>query len=407
MVARGAPFDVVVEQAGAVPVARQAVEFVERKGLGHPDTICDLLAEAVSRALDRAYLDAAGRVLHYNVDNAFLVAGRTEPALGGGRVRGPMRLVYGDRATSEVDGRPIPVAEIAEAAIAGWFRDNLPLVDPDAHLVLQDELQPGSVQISDMFAGGLPGSNDTCVASGFAPLTETERLVLDLERHLNSPGFKAEHPESGQDIKVTAARQRGHLRLALSHAFVDAHVPHERAYFAAKEAIAAEVEKFAADRLRAIDRCDVAINTLDRPGRGADGLYLTVLGTSAEAADGGQVGRGNRASGLTSFHRPMAGGAVAGKNPVSNVGKVYNLFAQEVAGRVYQTVPGLDEVYVTLCSRIGEPLDRPALAAIRLTLSDGAVLGDVESAATETMRDQVAQMGLFVDRLVRQPRPVC
>ena len=318
-----------------------------------------------------------------------------------------MRLVYGDRATSDVDGRSIPVADIAETAVVAWFRQHFPRVDPDVHLVLQNELQPGSAQIADMFSTGLPGSNDTCVASGFAPLTETERLVLDLERHLNGPGFKAAHPESGQDIKVTAARRDRDLSLVLSHAFVDAHVPDEDAYYAAKERIAAEVERFAADRLSRVDRCEVAVNTLDERGRGAAGMYLTVLGTSADGADGGQVGRGNRASGLTSFHRPMAGGAVAGKNPVSNVGKVYNLFAQEAAGRLHESVPGLDEVYVTLCSRIGEPLDRPLTAAVRVVPTAGVALGDVRSAVAEELRAQIAQMPAFVHRLVEQPRPVC
>ena len=64
-----------------------------------------------------------------------------------------------------------------------------------------------------------------------------------------------------------------------------------------------------------------------RHDRGAGGMYLTVLGTSADGADGGQVGRGNRVNGLISLHRPMSTEAAAGKNPVSHVGKIYNLLA--------------------------------------------------------------------------------
>ncbi len=37
----------------ALPLTSDVVEIVERKGLGHPDTICDALAETMSRNLCR------------------------------------------------------------------------------------------------------------------------------------------------------------------------------------------------------------------------------------------------------------------------------------------------------------------------------------------------------------------
>jgi S-adenosylmethionine synthetase len=68
-----------------------AVEIVERKGLGHPDTICDALAETLSRNLCREYRDRFGTVLHHNVDKALLRGGRAAPAFGGGNVVEPVR----------------------------------------------------------------------------------------------------------------------------------------------------------------------------------------------------------------------------------------------------------------------------------------------------------------------------
>ncbi|HSJ96111.1 MAG TPA: methionine adenosyltransferase, partial [Myxococcota bacterium] len=64
----------------------EPVEVVERKGLGHPDSICDALAEAFSLALSRFYREHFGRILHHNVDKVLLVGGRAEPAFGGGAV---------------------------------------------------------------------------------------------------------------------------------------------------------------------------------------------------------------------------------------------------------------------------------------------------------------------------------
>ena len=46
---------------------------------------------------------------------------------------------------------------------------------------------------------------------------------------------------------------------------------------------------------------------------GSEGVYLSLLGTSAEDADSGQVGRGNRVNGLISLNRPLGTEAAAGK----------------------------------------------------------------------------------------------
>lgn len=191
----------IIEQVDQTPVSRKQTEHVERKGLGHPDTICDAVAEAVSVALCDAYRQACGRVLHHNVDKALLVAGESSPRLGGGTVDTPMRLVLGDRATAEINGRPIKVGEIAEAATIDWFRRHLRYVDPRQHVVFQNEIHRGSPELVDIFARETLTANDTSAAVGYAPLTETEQLVLSAERYLNSPEHQQSFPEVGEDRK--------------------------------------------------------------------------------------------------------------------------------------------------------------------------------------------------------------
>lgn len=58
-------------------------EICEHKGTGHPDSICDGVAEAVSQALCSAYLHAYGAVRHHNVDKALLIGGDSAPNFGG------------------------------------------------------------------------------------------------------------------------------------------------------------------------------------------------------------------------------------------------------------------------------------------------------------------------------------
>jgi S-adenosylmethionine synthetase len=71
-----------VEELLQTPIEKQQIELVERKGIGHPDSISDGLAEAVSRALCREYISKCEAVLHHNTDETQIVAGRSCPKFG-------------------------------------------------------------------------------------------------------------------------------------------------------------------------------------------------------------------------------------------------------------------------------------------------------------------------------------
>jgi S-adenosylmethionine synthetase len=397
-------FDVIIEQQTTRPVARRQVEYVERKGIGHPDSICDAVMESISLGLSRTYLEVAGQVLHHNTDKGLLVAGQTVPKLGGGTVVAPMRLVVGDRATTVVNGKLIPIDEIVESSVRGWFQKHLRFVDPQKHLVIQNELRPGSAELVGIFDQKQPGchrANDTSAVVGFAPLTETEHLVLAAEHFLNSAAFKHEFPETGEDIKVMGIRRGRKLQLTVAVAFVDHHIWEEATYFHRKEAVRDELTRFLETKVHGLDAVDVQINALDKPGQGVGGMYLSVLGTSAEGGDGGQVGRGNRVNGLISLCRPMTLEAAAGKNPVSHVGKVYNVLAHEIAQTICDSIDAVEEVYVWLCSQIGRRLDEPWAASAEVALAEGAVISDVAAPIQEIIHTEMANIGSFTERLVR------
>jgi len=393
--------NIFVEAVPNLPMEEHPAELVERKGVGHPDSICDAIMEAVSVELCRAYLDHFGRILHHNIDKGLLVAGRTTPRLGGGTVDEPMRLIFGDRATYEYKGVRIPVGEIAEATAKAWLRGNLRFVDPEAHIVFQNEIKPGSPELTDIFEREVVGANDTSAGVGYAPLSETEELVLATERYLNSTAFKAAYPEAGEDIKVMGYRFGRHLTLTVAIAFVDRFIPDEKTYFERKAAIHDDLQAFVERQVRNLDKVTVDINTLDEPGRGEGGMYLTVLGTSAEGADCGQVGRGNRVNGVIAFNRPSTTEAAAGKNPISHVGKIYNLLSHEIANHIYEEVEGIREVTVWLCSQIGKPIDQPLTAAAQVILQPGVTLEDVEDSVTAIIDRELAGIYHFTRRLAQ------
>jgi S-adenosylmethionine synthetase len=398
--------NILLESLDRVPVEEQQVELVERKGLGHPDSICDAIMEAISVALCREYMKAFGRVLHHNIDKSLLVAGRTSPRIGGGTVDEPMRLVFGDRAVYEYEGKKIPVGEIATETAKKWLRENLRFVDPEEHLVFQNEIKPGSPELTDIFERKVIGANDTSAAVGYAPMTEMEKIVLATEKRLNSPEFKKKFPVAGEDIKVMGYRFDRRLVLTVALAFVDRFVESEKGYFAQKKEIEAAVRDFVKSKDLRFKDVRVDVNTLDQPGRGEAGMYLTVLGTSAEGADSGQVGRGNKVNGVIALNRPMSTEAAAGKNPVSHVGKIYNLLAHRIADEVYKEVPGIREVYIWLCSQIGQPIDQPLIASAQLVLRPNLSLSSISDEVKAVIERELANIYDFTQRLARGEFPV-
>jgi S-adenosylmethionine synthetase len=109
----------------------------------------------------------------------------------------------------------------------------------------------------------------------------------------------------------------------------------------------------------------------------------TVTGTSAEAGDDGNTGRGNRVNGLITPMRQYSMEATAGKNPVNHTGKIFNVVAQRIAAQVHREVMGVREAYVRLLSRIGAPINEPQIASVALRLGSDVSLsrirGDIEA----------------------------
>ena len=397
---------ITVEVLGGTPVYEQEVEIVERKGVGHPDSICDAIMERVSIELSREYLKRFGVILHHNIDKGFLVAGNAEIRLGGGRVTEPMRLIFGDRATFELNGVTVPIPEIAVGTAKRWIAEHLRFVDPEEHVRYDVQIKPGSPELVDIFSREVPGANDTSAAVGYAPLTETERLVLQTENYMNSPQFKQAFPEAGEDIKVMGFRRGRALDITVACAFVDRFVDSERTYFRRKEQMQAAVEEFIRGEVRTLAEVTLNLNTLDAPGRGLGGMYLSVTGTSAESGDSGQIGRGNKVNGVIALNRPMGTEAAAGKNPVSHVGKIYTIMTHQVASRIYQEVRGIREVYVWMLSQIGSPIDQPKIAAAQIILEKRAREAVARRRVAEIMERELANIAALTRELAEGKYPV-
>lgn len=399
---------IVIETFKGKSITEHRVEIVERKGTGHPDYMCDSMMDAISVALSKEYIKEFGAVLHHNIDKGLLAAGRTDKRFGSGKVLKPMELIIGDRATFKAAGEKIPVAEIAIDAAKKWIKDNLRFVDPEKHLKYRVVLAPGSEELTNIFLmpGKVRAANDTSAAVGYYPLSPTERVVLELERYLNSKKFKDKYPETGEDTKVMGLRRGNILDLTVAMPFIANYIKSEKNYFERKSVVQKDIMRFV-DGFKGFKGMEVHFNTLDKEGRGLGGIYLSLLGTSAEDADSGQVGRGNRVNGLISLNRPLGTEAAAGKNPVSHVGKIYNVFAHKIAKEIYEKIEGIKEVYVLLLSRIGTPIDQPQMATAQVLLERGRKVNEIAKLAEEIFEQEFSRISKFCMELSRGKYPIC
>lgn len=357
-------------------------ELAERKGLGHPDTICDEIVEEISRELCRYYRNEFGAIMHHNVDKALLIGGRSQPRYGGGQVLEPISLIIAGRAMSEVQGIAVPVQEIAVETARTWLQKHIKHLDLSYHIDISAKIRPGSADLVELFnrieRGEVPLANDTSFGAGFYPLTAMESTIITLEKLLNDSATKAQFPFIGEDIKVMGARSEAQVDYTIAIAMVDRYLADLEDYVAKVKA----VKQYLVDELDLSDTA-LQINTADDYERGS--VYLTVTGTSAEHGDDGQVGRGNRVNGLITPYKPMSLEAAHGKNPVSHTGKIYNYLAMDLSRAVVEQNYA-DEARVFVLSQIGKPIDNPRFLHFQLT-NKRVADKEIEDLAQEMLRE--------------------
>ncbi len=202
----------------------------------------------------------------------------------------------------------------------------------------------------------------------------------------------------GQDIKVMSVRREDQIRLTIAAAMVDRFIPDKDHYSSCKEQLRDRV----LDHAKKYTGREVAadINTGDNYMGGV--LYLTVTGLSWENGDDGSVGRGNRANGLITPYRPMSLEATAGKNPVTHVGKLYNVLAKELAREVHEAGKGdIDEVHIRIVSQIGKPIDFPQAATAQLIMAKGVKVDKVKREAEAIIEEGLANLPKLTMRFVK------
>jgi S-adenosylmethionine synthetase len=393
--------NIIVKELIQKPIEEQEVEIVERKGIGHPDSISDGIAESVSRALCLAYMEKFnGKIMHHNTDEVQITAGESDPHFGGGQIIKPIDILLTGRGVSEIDGNKIGIDRIAITAAKEYLKENIINLDVESSAVVECKIGSGSGDLVDVFKrDGMPSSNDTSFGVGFAPFSETEKIVMATEELLNSKKFKKRYPQVGEDIKVMGLRENSKIILTTAVAMVSKFVDGRTTYLNVKNEIQDIITDLA---LKKTDReVETFINTGDNNSSDTEkGYYLTVTGTSAEMGDDGSVGRGNRANGLITPNRPMSMEATSGKNPINHVGKIYNLLSNKMAQDISKEIEEVKQVHIMLLSQIGKPIDHPKAASAQIIVEDGSNIESVNKDVEGIMNNWLEDIGKITEMMV-------
>jgi S-adenosylmethionine synthetase len=392
-----------IEGLRQIPLEQQEIELVERKCIGHPDSIADGIAESISRALSRAYLKECGAILHHNTDQGEIVAGESVPRFGGGKVIKPIYILLDGRATKHFDGIDIATDSIAVEAARNYLRENLSNLNLERDVIVDCKLGTGSTDLRDVFRpcdNKVPRANDTSFGVGHAPFSETETIVMESSDYIDSV-LRPEFPAFGQDIKIMGLRDGNDITLTVACAIVDRYCSGMKEYIGYKELLKERLENLA--KKHTGRKVSVHINTADDIDNGS--IFLTVTGTSAEMGDDGSVGRGNRCNGLITPNRPMSMEATSGKNPINHIGKIYNILSTQLARDCVAKVDGIEEIYVRLLSQIGMPIDLPLVASVQVLPKPGyelhAVTRDIDAIVNDGLANVTCITGKVISGEIR------
>ncbi|MCS7282594.1 MAG: methionine adenosyltransferase [Anaerolineae bacterium] len=384
--------NIVVTEASGQYIEDLPVEIVERKGIGHPDSLCDGIAERISVEYCRWCLENFGILLHHNFDKVQLVAGEVEVHYGGGHMIRPIRIQIAGRGTPAYKGKKIPLDTLAIQAARQYIRETMRYLDPDQHMVIDSFVGRGAEELVHIVEEVT--ANDTSFGVGHWPRSGLEHAVYETSRYINFQLI--DQFPIGEDVKVMGARQGDEMVLTVALPFIATQVGDAAEYVELKHAAQEAIQAFASQ----LDTRKVVVNVNTADDVDAGAVYLTLTGTSAEMGDDGAVGRGNRVNGLITPFRSVSLEAACGKNPISHVGKIYNVVAMLAAKDIVERVPTVREATVYLLSQIGKPLDQPLVATAYVRPFSGSLTPSIQADVEAILDEHLAQIHKVRERII-------
>ncbi len=326
---------------GCLDPNEQPFEIVERKGLGHPDSLADGLADAISIAYSKYCLDRFGVVPHHNLDKVYIGGGHFLRDYGSRTMLAPIQLIVNGRISNSMDGSEIDVQSIQREAASEFLAPLMPHLDVEQHL----EIHPNATQHTQRDFWFSPRSredlhelsrlkaNDTSLCVAYAPLSVCELLTIVLEQafwNVQEDGGRVPRwTDIGQDIKVMVLRNGRQIDVTVCAPFMSNSMSFYEYYLQRVSETESLLQQLAESVVGNKYQVKVEVNTAGR-------LYMLGVGSCIECGEEGIVGRGNSSGGFIAAGRPHSMEAAFGKNPVYHTGRVLGYLTQKLAWAIYR-----------------------------------------------------------------------
>lgn len=380
-------------------------EVVETKGKGHPDNICDTLAEKISANYSRYCLDKYGVILRHMIDKLSILGGGSKVYFGKGEMISPIRILINGRFTDRYKKEKIDYMSIVENTIKGYFKELFPLLDVDRYLSIIDNTHhnegPGVVYNVDnttknererffevtndkdvLKHSNYLRCNDTSTTVSYYPMSKLEQAVLMIEQTLNSKEYSMLKPWIGNDIKVMGIRKSDKIEITSCVPLISLYVLDLDDYKNKLLLIKKDIEKIVQEYFPQND-ISIYLNTRDNYEK--NDLYLTAIGSAVESGDEGAVGRGNRSRGVIPFSRNFSMEAPCGKNPVYHTGKLFTAIGDTISRKIYEKYSIENVVYCT--SKKGDNINEPWNVSVEL---NAEISNDVRNEIDRIVKEEIS-----------------
>lgn len=394
-----------------------AFEVVETKGKGHPDNICDTLAEKISSAYSKYCLEHYGVILRHMIDKLSILGGGSKVKFGGGEMTAPIKMLINGRFTDRFETEKIDYMSIVEKTIKDYFKELFPLLDTDKYLEIVDNTHhnegPGVVYNGDNTTNNERKKffevvnksdfsrhnnhfrcNDTSTTVSYYPMSKLEMTVLDIEMTLNSNEYKKKSPWTGNDIKVMGIRKNTNIEITACVPLISHYVDSLEDYINKLSLIKEDIISIAKKHFPN-SPINIFLNTRDNYEN--NDMYMTLIGSAVESGDEGAVGRGNRSRGVIPFSRNFSMEAPCGKNPVYHTGKLFTAIGDQLSKMIYEKYNLENVVYCT--SRMGDNIDNPWNVSVEL---NEEIKDEIKKEINTLVQEQIKKHYEITKKLIEQ-----
>lgn len=401
-------------------INNKGFEVVETKGKGHPDNICDTLAEKISANYSNYCIENYGFILRHMVDKLTILGGGSKVSFGNGEMKEPIRVLINGRFTDRYKDERIDYMSIVYKTIKDYFKELFPLLDTDKFLKIVDNTHhnegPGVVyQKNDSTKNererffevvdekdikrhnNFLRCNDTSTTVSYFPMSNLEMVVLSIEQTLNSNKYKEKNPWVGSDIKVMGIRRNNDIEITSCVPLIANYVVDLDDYVDKINNIKNDILKIVRKTFKDSE-INISLNTRDNYE--TNDLYLTAIGSAVESGDEGAVGRGNRSRGVIPFSRSFSMEAPCGKNPVYHTGKLFTAIGDTISEEIYKKYGIENVVYCT--SKMGDKIIEPWNVSVELhdEVSD-AIKNEIEKLILNTIKNHSKITNKIIKRSIK------